>query len=500
MTSLTYKPDGNVIKQFMKDDSFFRGLRGPVGSGKSVSCCIEILRRALEQKPGADGISRSRWAVIRNTNPQLKTTTIKTWIDWFPEQEWGKFQWSVPYTHVIKKGKMELEVIFLALDRPEDVKKLLSLELTGVWINEARDIPKSIVDACTMRVGRYPSMRDGGPSWYGVIADTNPPDTDHWWAILAGETVIPDYITKQEAKMLVKPDNWLFFNQPPAMEEVFTKEGELEGYNDTDKRENGKNLTENYYKNIIRGKTKSWIDVYVLNKLGQIEDGKPVYEMFRRDVHVAKSDIAVMKEAPIHMGIDFGLTPACVFGQRVRGRWLIIDELVAEDMGILRFSDLMKQKMAEYLPRNFTIFGDPAGDHRAQTDESTPFQILRGRGISARPTHSNDVTLRLESVNVTLQRMIDGDSGILIDPKCINLIKGFDGGYHYRRMQVSGERYEEKPSKNRFSHVHDALQYMLLGAGEGRALTSGAKQSKPVVARKNFNVFELKPKTIYGRR
>ena len=79
---------------------------------------------------------------------------------------------------------MELEVIFLALDRPEDVKKLLSLELTGVWINEAREIPKSIVDACTMRVGRIPSMRDGGPTWYGVIADTNPPDTDHWWSIL----------------------------------------------------------------------------------------------------------------------------------------------------------------------------------------------------------------------------------------------------------------------------------------------------------------------------
>ena len=45
------------------------------------------------------------------------------------------------------------------MDRPEDVKKLLSLELTGIWINEAREIPKSIVDACTMRVGRYPSMR-----------------------------------------------------------------------------------------------------------------------------------------------------------------------------------------------------------------------------------------------------------------------------------------------------------------------------------------------------
>ena len=500
MVSLNYKPDGDVIKQFMKDQSFFRGLRGPVGSGKSVSCCIEILRRAIEQKPGEDGKRRSRWAVIRNTNPQLKTTTIKTWLDWLPEQNWGNFKWSVPYTHEIKKGDIELEVIFLALDRPEDVKKLLSLELTGVWINEAREIPKSIVDACTMRVGRYPSMRDGGPSWYGVIADTNPPDTDHWWSILAGESVIPDYITKQEAKMLVKPDNWIFYNQPPAMTEVFNKDREFEKYDENPNKENGKNLTPEYYKNIIRGKTKSWIDVYVLNKLGQIEDGKPVYEMFRKDVHVARSDVAIMKETPIYVGIDFGLTPACVFGQRVRGRWLIIDELVAEDMGILRFSDLMKQKMAEYLPRNFVIFGDPAGDHRAQTDESTPFQILRGRGITARPAPSNDVMLRLESVNVTLSRMIDGDSGILIDPKCTNIIRGFDGGYHYRRMQVSGERYEEKPCKNRFSHIHDALQYMLLGAGEGRQLTVGTKNAKPRIARKEFNVFDLKPKKIYERR
>ena len=35
MASLSYKPDGDTIKQFMKDESFFRGLRGPVGSGVS---------------------------------------------------------------------------------------------------------------------------------------------------------------------------------------------------------------------------------------------------------------------------------------------------------------------------------------------------------------------------------------------------------------------------------------------------------------------------------
>ena len=45
-----YKPDGQTIKHFMKSDDFFRGIRGPVGSGKSVSCCIEIFRRDKRPK------------------------------------------------------------------------------------------------------------------------------------------------------------------------------------------------------------------------------------------------------------------------------------------------------------------------------------------------------------------------------------------------------------------------------------------------------------------
>ena len=178
---------------------------------------------------------------------------------------------------------------------------------------------------------------------------------------MSGEAVLPDYITKQEAKMLIKPDNWKFFNQPPAMTELRNKEKEIDGYEENKEAENINNLTPNYYKNIIRGKTKSWIDVYVLNKLGQIEDGKPVYESFRSDIHVAKGDLAIAEGIPIFVGIDFGLTPACVFAQRIRQRWVIIDELVAEDMGIVKFSELMKQVMATYLPRQFYIFGDPAG-------------------------------------------------------------------------------------------------------------------------------------------
>lgn len=490
MADFKYKPDGEVIKAFLKEDCFFRGIRGPVGSGKSVGCCIEVFRRALQQEKNKDGIRRSRWAIIRNTNPQLRTTTIKTWLDWFPEDQWGKFHWSVPYTHHIKKADIDLEVLFLALDRPEDVKKLLSLELTGIWINEAREVPKSIIDACTMRVGRFPSMREGGPSWSGVIADTNAPEEDHWWPIMSGEVPVPDHIPLEQARMLIKPDNWEFFVQPAGMTEESDKNGNVLNYVPNKKAENSQNMLKSYYPNLIRGKTKSWIDVYVMNRLGSIQEGKPVYPSFVSETHIATEEIPIADGVPLYIGIDFGLTPAAVFGQKVRGRWLIQAEIVAIDMGIVRFSEMLRQEIAtRFANLDVHIYGDPAGDFRAQTDESTPFQIMRGAGLRAIPAPSNSVDLRLESVSSCLNKMVDGKPAFLVDRRCPTLIKGFEGGYSYKRMQVSGERFDDKPDKNMYSHIHDALQYLMLGAGEGRQLINNQKPLQAFNAKRGFDVF-----------
>ena len=493
MTELAYKPDGETLKAFMKSNDFFRGIRGPVGSGKSVACCIEVFRRALAQEPGPDGVKRTRMAIIRNTNPQLRTTTIKTWLDWFPEETWGKFQWSVPYTHHMKRGNIDCEVIFLALDRPEDIRRLLSLELTMVWVNEARELSKGIIDACTMRVGRFPSRKDGGPTWYGVICDTNAPEEDHWWPIMAGDVPLPDHIGREEALMLTRPDNWSFYVQPSGMSELRDKDNAVTGYEPNNNAENCNNLTPEYYPNIIKGKTRSWIDVYVMNRLGSVEEGRPVYGEFNEAVHIAKQPITIEPQSQIVIGLDFGLTPAAAFCMRLpRGRWAIVHELVCQDMGALRFAEMLRQEIAmKFSHCDITIYGDPAGDMRAQTDESTPFQILRGAGVTASPAPSNDVALRLESVTACLSRMTEGLPGLLVDPSCAMIKKGFLGGYHYRRLSVSGaERYDEKPSKNRYSHVHDALQYALLGAGEGRRLISNKQMGRPVVAKRDFNPFD----------
>lgn len=390
MYELKYQPDGEQLKNFMRSDAFVRGIRGPVGSGKSVGSCIELFRRAIQQEPNDRGIRKSRWAIIRNTNPQLRTTTIKTWLDWFPEEVWGKFAWSPPFTHHIKKGDIDAEFIFLALDKPEDVKKLLSLELTGGFINEAREVPKAIVDALTMRVGRYPSMKDGGPTWYGVIMDTNAPEEDHWWPIMNGEVPLPDHVTREEAAMLVKPDDWEIFTQPEGMLEKRNESGEVCGYKINPNAENRKHLTKDYYPKIIQGKTKSWIDVYVRNKLGTLVEGKPVYADFDADKHIAKEEILVSEHLPLVIGMDFGLTPAAVFCQNVRGRWTVLRELVAFDMGASRFAQQVRLFLAQHFPdhvKNYTIWGDPAGDFRAQTDETTPFQVLRAAGLQARAAY-----------------------------------------------------------------------------------------------------------------
>jgi len=510
LTDFSYKPDGVILREFMKDDNFWRGIRGPVGSGKSVASAVEVFRRGLSQAPNEKGIRRSRWAVIRNTGPQLKTTTIKTWLDWFPEDTYGPFRWGVPFTHHIMVGDLDMEVIFLALDSEDDIRKLLSLELTGIWANEAREMPKAIIDACTMRVGRFPSMREGGPSWYGMICDTNAPEDDHWWAIMSGDAPLPEFISEQEALMLRRPEGWKFFNQPPALLERKDEEGNVLGYLPNPDAENAANLTPEYYKKIITGKTKDWIDVYVMNRLGTVSEGRVVYPSYNDETHRAQDHINVMPGKIIWVGLDFGFFPAAVFGQRSgHGQWHIIREVVPEDMSLPEFARVIKATLSELLcdeRQQFKIYGDPSGSIRssAREDKKSPFQILKANGVDAYPAPlpSNDPTIRIETVKSVLDRMVDGQPGMVVSPECNYLVKGFRAGYCFRRINTSGTpRYETSPVKNKYSHPHDALQYLFLGAGEGRALTQsrtmGAKKGK---AKTKWPVFGKKRRAKTSRR
>lgn len=445
---------------FHLDSSPVRALLGPLGSGKSTACCIEIMARAVTQPIDSTGKRRSRWVVIRNTYRELSDTTLRTWLDWFPEETCGRFNHS-EMTHEVRlrladDTEVELDVMFRALDRPADVKKLLSLEVTAAWINEAREIPKAIIDMLQLRIGRFPSYRDevikaAGGYWSGLILDTNPPDEDHWW-----------YKVFEEER----PPDWKQFRQPSGR---------------GPHAENLGNLKPGYYQQ-TSGKSPAWISVYFDGEYGYVQDGKPVYSEFTDSFHV--TDWAVpLPGVQIRVGIDFGLTPAAAFIQQdIHGRWRVIDELVANDMGISRFSDLLNTKIqAEYPGYQFDFFGDPAGSQRAQTDEETPFRIMQAKGIMATPARTNDFDLRREAVANPLMRIIDGRPQLAIHPKCKQLRKGMAGKYCYRRIQVIGdERFHDKPDKGIYSHVCEALQYVMIESGSNPML-SIAQQRNPSV-------------------
>jgi hypothetical protein len=440
-----YLAAGPTLQRFHDSDAFVRMLRGPVGSGKTSACVAEILRRAHMQAPGPDGRRKTRWAGIRNTYGELKTTTLKTFHDWLPAHV-GRYTEAAPPIHRLTTREIDLEVIFLALDRPEDVKKLLSLELTGAWLHEAREVPKAVLDMLTGRVGRYPSVADGGCTWSGIIGDTNPPDDDHWLYRLAEEE---------------RPEGFFFFAQPSGLSE---------------KAENLQHLPggRRYYERMQAGKSAEFVKVYIGGEYGYVGDDRPVYPEYSDSAHVAPEPLQPVEGLPLFIGIDFGLTPAAIFGQRMAdGRWLILDEMVSDDMGVVRFSEALGARIAErYDGFEVSAWGDPAGNARAQTDERTCLQIVEEyANVPCASAPTNEFSLRREAVALCLNRMVDGKAAFQLDARCKMLRKGFMGRYHYKRIQIAGEeRYKDVPDKNAYSHPHDGLQYLLSGAGEARVV------------------------------
>lgn len=461
-----------TLARFHASNAFVRGIRGPIGSGKSVGCCIEVFRRAAEQRPGNGGIRRSRWAIVRNTYAELKSTTIKTWQDWFPD-DICPIVYDAPIRGRLRLRDIDLEILFIALDRPKDVKKLLSLELTGVWINEAKEIPKAVIDAAMGRVGRYPSKRDGGASWSGVIMDTNPPDDIHWWYRLAEEE---------------RPKGFEFWAQPPAL----IKRGPAD-YVPNPAAENVQNheLGYEYWLRQLPGKTDEWIKVYILGQYGTVLDGRVVFPEYVDSIHCAPDILEPWRGLPLLLGWDYGRTPACVIAQMTpKGQLRVIDELVVdaagEGMGIRTFTrEIVKPHLAAHyagMPIGLS-WGDPAGAAKGQGEETSCMDIQAEEGIPTQEAPTNDPAARQDAVIRFLKSTIDGQPGYLLSPKCTYLRRGFLGGYRYAKLNVSGdERYKEAPEKNRFSHPHDAHQHVCQAAWAGNVVAPTAV-ARPVKQR-----------------
>lgn len=457
---INYTPPKSLVG-FLTSESFVSLVSGPVGSGKSSAAMMKIAYHAKNMRKGRDGVRRSRAVVVRNTNQMLSDATIPTFMTWFPEGVAGSYA-RTDKRFFLRFDDVECEVLFRGLDDANDVRRLLSLECSFGILDEYREIHPDIFNALQGRVGRYPSVANGG------CVDDNGKPNHHIW----GATNAPDADTFWEEYMSVPPSTAKIFMQPSALS------AECDW---------AENLIDGYYENLAEGKTEDWVDVYIHNKFGRSLSGTPVYQKsFVGDFHVAQGPLKAINspDYPVIIGIDFGRTPAAVFKQRdARGRVLTLAELTSENMGIETF---IRTKLTPYVANHYPGFTmlcapDPAGFMKQQLNEMTLVDALKAAGFKCVKPPSNKPDLRIQAVERLLSQQLEGKAMYLVDPACQMLIKGFRTGYRYK-VKKNGE-LEDSPDKNEFSHVHDANQYAdsIIDLNvRGTALVQAKKEMKRV--------------------
>ncbi len=427
-----------TVGRFMLNKSFIRFIIGPVGSGKSVGCIMELLRRAREQVPNGRGVRQTRFAIVRNTLQQIKQTCladIEMWIK--PIAHYKVTDQTIYVSMGLPDGtRVESEWLLMPLDTKEDVKRLLSLNLTGAWVSEFREIPLSVIDGIVGRLGRYPAKAIAPLTWHGLIGESNPPDEDSEW------------FHKLEVE---RPPNWEVFKQPGGMDP---------------QAENRENLPDDYYENLVSNNSPDWVDVHVHAKYGKSLSGQAVFRStFKPDFHVSRSALIATPGIPLMCGQDFGRTPAALLSQiDMRGRLIVLREVTSVDMGIELFATSTLRPVLYQHFMGFTSFmvADPSGRFKGQTGEESPFDALKRLGFKVYAAPSNELEPRLRGVEQQFLRSIDGGPSILIDGvNCPQLVQALKYNYRYKRMK-SGE-LDEKPDKSHpWSDLADCLQYLCL--------------------------------------
>lgn len=469
---------GPIAEAYYWDDADVVGIQGPVGSGKTTTKMKRKLRRAIMMpRSVVDGVRRYKVLFIRETYRQLWSTTIPSYLETFPK---AMGTWSGgrgdPVTHVIQfedeHGPIEFVAEFMAFG-DDIIASMRGVQTTDIDLNEADTMPVEILTVGIGRIDRWPARQhfEGLPNdlrSYGQIdCDFNAPDEENWvFRVFHDEeerTRMSEALTA-ELPEGAKPIRIEFYNQP--------------GYGEPG-AENLQNLSPTYYPRQIASMKLAgrgdMIDRLVLNKVTYLRAGEPVFRReFSRRIHVSDVPLSPEPGVPLRLGLDQGLKGAAVIGQFLPPyHWVILAELHFPQERLLakvfgqRLFDLLDERF-----RNLRIeggWGDMAGEHGSSTaaDENDTWNRIVGQvgGFRVRPQRigTNRIQPRLEAIRAALEFMDGGKPGLLIDPSCKFLIRGFEARYIWTDdVDRSGDKRKIPDKSLTEANVIDALQYLVL--------------------------------------
>lgn len=433
---INYNPT-STARKFHASKARVRALVGPLGCGKTYSCVAEILRLAVTAQPNDHGVRQTSVLVIRESYSALQDTTIKSFQEIFQEG-WGNMI-KMPPTYTLKKKlddgtSIDLTVHFRSLNSPDSYQKILSLNITFCYINEAVTVSKPAFEMALSRCGRFPARAPGFNPRSGMILDTNACSVDHWF-------------------------HKLFIEDRPEGYEVFVSPSGL-----SEEAENTEHLMQDYYEQLCIGKTQLWIDRYVHAKFIYLPENEPVFPDFVQELHTGETEIAVGE--PVVVGVDYGLNAGIVIGQyhKQEQQYQIQREIATFNRPMSTVTDELKRILISEYPDSPTrIYGDPGGHSRSAVDGITVVDLFTDAGLYVQDAPTNAIEPRLESVSKALVTLNRGKPQLLIDrAQCPALVKAMTGGYCYERKTGPLDEYKATPKKDENSHIADALQYFMV--------------------------------------
>ncbi len=171
-------------------------IEGSAGSGKTIYAVHKVLKYGLEHK-------NARIGVFRDTLPALKATS---WLELREALE----NYGIPFYENKNEGIIRLPTGSTILFKPlDDLKKIRSLNLDFVWVEQAEEISFAVFAELEKRIRGIVSKKSFGQ----FLLTVTPEGTDHW---------IYNYFHRQKRGTILH----FHYTENPFLPEEYVKEYE----------------------------------------------------------------------------------------------------------------------------------------------------------------------------------------------------------------------------------------------------------------------------------